>query len=602
MSRRLRLGSAALLVCTFALVVLLVGPAGSVFAQDKEWRIDNMDVLLNVQQNGDVLVDETVTFNFTGNYHYVARDIPTQNLEGLTDIQVRDASGAVLPEGDSPGTWNTFKEGNLRYIQVNFDLTDTTATWVFHYKAKQAVQFFDVGDELRWYVIDAETPVDIGHIKATVKLPGSVPAEKMTKAVQSGYGVEATITSPAASTMVYEASNLPAYTEFWTVTGFPKNVVKFTWTAQRVAAFIVPKIGFALPILFFLGMLIIWRRRGRDEPAAVYAQYVSEPPSNLPPGLVGALIDEKVDTKEVLATIVDLARRGYLEMTDTDKKGITGKTSTIFTRKKPLDDLKGYEATVANALFDGSHADQVTSEQLKNHFYTHVQSIIGQIYAEVTSTGLFHSNPNKARSRWVGYGFAVAVVLGVISAILWRTHVTGWGWFVAGSFFSVIIVWIFAPHMPQRTAKGAQEQRRWEAFRNYLKDLTRFQDMPSAKEKFEQYLPYAIAFGVEKDWVRRFEGLTVASPNWYHPPVYMPLPGTYGPLGTGGLGGHLAGPAAAGGSLPGGGGAGGGFSLDSISDGLFHSLGNMSSVLTSAPSSSGSSGHGAWGGGGFHAG
>ena len=91
-----------------------------------------MDVLLNVQQNGDVLVDETVTFNFTGNYHYVARDIPTQNLEGLTDILVRDASGAVLPEGDSPGTWNTFKEGNLRYIQVNFDLTDTTATWVFH--------------------------------------------------------------------------------------------------------------------------------------------------------------------------------------------------------------------------------------------------------------------------------------------------------------------------------------------------------------------------------------------------------------------------------------------------------------------------------------
>ena len=44
---------------------------------------------------------------------------------------------------------------------------------------------------------------------------------------------------------------------------------------------------------------------------------------------------------------------------------------------------------------------------------------------------------------------------------------------------------------------------------------------------------------------------------------------------------------------------GGGFSLDTISDGLFSSLGHMSSVLTSAPSSTGS-GHGAFGGGGGH--
>ena len=67
--------------------------------------------------------------------------------------------------------------------------------------------------------------------------------------------------------MVYEATDIPAYTEFWIVTGFPKGVVKYTWTARRIGAFIVPKVGFVLPILFFLGMLLIWRRRGRDDPA-----------------------------------------------------------------------------------------------------------------------------------------------------------------------------------------------------------------------------------------------------------------------------------------------------------------------------------------------
>ena len=147
--------------------------------------------------------------------------------------------------------------------------------------------FFDVGDELRWYVFDAVTPVPISTVRATVRLPGEVPSDQMIPAVQTGYGVETHVTSPAASTMVYEASDFPAYTNFWIVTGFPKGVVEFTWTARRVAAFIVPKVGFLLPIAFMLAMLLLWRRRGRDEPAQVYAKYVSEPPSALPRGWSG---------------------------------------------------------------------------------------------------------------------------------------------------------------------------------------------------------------------------------------------------------------------------------------------------------------------------
>ena len=173
---------------------LLAGPTASAAAKD--WRIDNMDVLLDVQENGDVIVDEKVTFTFEGNYHFVGRYIPTENTDGITDMEVRDANGLLLPKGDSPGTYNTFKEGDRLYIQMNFDLTDTSATWTIHYRAKSVVMFFDQGDELRWYVFDAETPVPIGAVKATVKLPGSVPSEDMTQAVQTGYGVETNVISP----------------------------------------------------------------------------------------------------------------------------------------------------------------------------------------------------------------------------------------------------------------------------------------------------------------------------------------------------------------------------------------------------------------------
>jgi uncharacterized protein (TIGR04222 family) len=580
------------LVILAAVAALLLSPTAG--AQAKDWAIDSMDVNLDVQKNGDVIVDEKVTFVFRGNFHFVTRSIPTDNMDGMTDLEVLDSSGQPLPKGDGPGTWSSSSSGNRRLITVNFDLTDTSGTWTFHYKAQSVVMFFDQGDEVRWYVFDAETPVPINSVKTTVKLPGSVPADQMTQAVQSSFDVPANVTSPEPSTMVYEATGIPAYTNFWIVTGFPKGVVDFTWTARRVAAFIVPKVGFVLPILAFLVMLLLWRRRGRDDPSAIYAKYVSEPPSDLSPGLVGALVDEKVDTKEVIATIVDLARRGYMEITDTKQDGVFSKPESLFTRTKPLDDLQGFEKKVAESLFDGKHPDQVTTAQLKNHFYTHVGPIVEMVYTETTKAGLFHDNPKKVRARWFGYGFLVALVLGGLTAVMGLTHVPGWGYFLLGSIVSVLVVWAFGPRMPRRTVKGAQEQRKWESFRNYLQDLTRFQDLGTAKEAFEKYLPYAIAFGVEKHWVRRFDGLSVPPPMWYHP-VFIPIPIGGGPIMGGGVGGGI------GGGLAGGGGAsglpGGGFGLDTISDGLFGSLNNMSSVLTSAPSSSGS-GRGAFGGGG----
>jgi len=596
MTIRQRLRGHVLLVIACALALLLMAPTA--VAEAKDWRIDGMDVLLDVQKNGDVLVDETITFSFQGHYTYVGRLIPTGNMEGMSDIEVRAADGTILPEddGNAPGTFSTFMEGSRRVIQINFDLTDASAAWTIHYRAEKVIQFWDEGDELRWYVFDAETPTFIDVAKVTVRLPGEVPSSDMDSAVEVGYGVDWTATSPAASTVVYQATGFPPYTQFWVVTGFPKGVVDYVWTARRLADYLVPIVGLFLPVATLLGMLLIWLRRGRDEPALVYATYVSDPPSSLPPGMVGALMDEKVDTKEVLATIVDLAHRGYLEIADSKEKG-AHKPLTTFTRLRSFGDLKGFEKEAAEALFKSGSDDEVTTAQLKNHFYKHIPALTDRLYADVTTAGLFTKNPKKTRKSWKGYGFLVGAILIMLSLVFRGAGVAGWGWFLVGSVVATLIVWIFGPRMPQRTVKGARERRKWEAFRNYLDDLDRFVDMEAAKEKFDAALPYAIALGVEKEWVRRFENLNVPAPGWYHPP----LTGTEwrGPDSVSVDKGSSRGGGGAGGGAPAGsGGTGGDFDLDTISDGLFSSLNNVSNVLTSFPTSSGSGGRGAFGGGG----
>jgi hypothetical protein len=594
-----RLWGAALLAILLAgTVALFTGPAvgAEETAQEKTWSIDSVDQVLNVQENGDVVVDETLTVSFRGNFHFFAHDIPTGNYGGISEVEVRDANGVPLPEGDTPGTYGVGKQGDTTSIQVNFDLTDTAGVWTIHYRAKSVVLFGPADDALEWYVFDAVSPVTIARARATVRLPGSVSSDVLMskKTIDAGAGATSNAYSPGPSTIVFEAADVLPYTRFWIKSGFPKGVVKHHWTARQVVSLVVPILGFFLPIATFLTVLLIWWRRGRDEPGQTYAKYVSEPPSDLSPGLVGALIDERADTKEVIATIVDLARRGYLEITEGKGDGTSDKAGTIYTRLKPLDDLQGFEKIVAESLFDDGHPDQVTNSDLKNHFYVHVQPIVTQLYEDVTAAGLFRQNPNKTRKAWVWNGFLLLIVVAALSFILSKADVDGWGWLVAGALVSAIVMWSFAKYMPGRTLKGAQEQKKWEAFRNYLLDLTRFQDMEAARDKYEACLPYAVALGVEKQWTRRFEDLTVPSPTWYHPPVIISGGGT-GPMHTGGSGGGLGG--GLGGGIPKTGG-GGGFSLDDVSDGLFGALGKMSSVLTSSPSSSGGgSSRGAWGGG-----
>src|SRR5450759_4220329 len=110
-SRRARVAAGLVVLAALLLVALLIPGV----AVAKEWRIDRMDVVLDVQQNSDVLVSEDVTFTFVGPYTYVGRVIPTANLDKLTDIQVFQ-KGQPLPEGSGPGTWQPVREGSNQVI------------------------------------------------------------------------------------------------------------------------------------------------------------------------------------------------------------------------------------------------------------------------------------------------------------------------------------------------------------------------------------------------------------------------------------------------------------------------------------------------------
>jgi uncharacterized membrane protein YgcG len=230
------------------------------------------------------------------------------------------------------------------------------------------------------------------------------------------------------------------------------------------------------------------------------------------PAEIGLLIDERADTLDVSATIVDLAVRKHILIKELAKDGIFGAfRSQDYELQRlvspPGDALLPYEERLLKALFEGE--ESVTLSDLKNEFFADLKAVKSELYEEaVLRNRFFPGDPEKVRIRYRTIGIVAVLVGG------------GMAWFL-GSWFGggiigipviaggVLLV-VAARTMPSRTALGWHTYRRCLGFRTFMvtaeTDRQKFAEEASI---FHEYLPYAIVYGCVEKWAKTFEALGV---------------------------------------------------------------------------------------------
>jgi uncharacterized membrane protein len=315
--------------------------------------------------------------------------------------------------------------------------------------------------------------------------------------------------------------------------------------------------------------------------------------------------------RDVISTLVDLAHRGYLVIEEEQKEGLFGiGHSSEFTFKrtdKDFGDLRPFETRLVNDLFKGGMERSMDS--LRNKFYTTIPAVQAELYDELVEQALFSVKPTTTRTVWAAVG-GILVILAVVAFVfvgaIAQTVLTvvclPFALGVAG-----IAALIIGPQMPAKTLKGAEETAKWRAFLTYLNNLEKYGGVEGAAARFDEYLPYAVAFGVDRSWMAKFSHIDeMPIPPWYYP-TYVGGPYSRGymagtpiqrgiPSGNTGLPGELAR-------------AGGGLSMNDVSRNMATSMNNLSTglatmmntaaaAMTSRPQSSSSGSSGSWGGGG----
>ena len=101
----------------------------------------------------------------------------------------------------------------------------------------------------------------------------------------------------------------------------------------------------------------------------------------------------------------------------------------------------------------------------------------------------------------------------VLSDRVGISHMTA----VLAAIGMAIPVFVFGALMPARTVKGARVREHVLGFEEFLDrvESDRFKRMITSPEMFERFLPYAMAFGVERKWAKAFEDIYTEPPTWY---------------------------------------------------------------------------------------
>ena len=477
-------------------------------AAAREYHVKDFNEQVTVNANGTVEVTEIIEVQFIGSYHGIYRTIPVeydtpQHLNYtliLEPISVTDGDGHSLQYEQS-------REG--RYLKFKITVPgaeDATRTVTLRYRLLDAIRFFDTYDELYWNVTGDSWDVPIESVSAHIELPGGVTGLRAVAytGVFGSRAQDAQVEIKSNSVEIQSTRRLGYHEGLTAVAGWDKGFVHAPGFGARVMLFLRSNWPLFLPIATFLVMLWLWWTRGRDpEQDAITVQY--EPPDKLTPGECGTLVDNEAAMRDITATLVDLAVKGYLTIEQKEEEHLLGLSHSkeyIFHLKQPATQwatARAHEREMLSAIFDDGANTDVKMSDLQNHFYTHLPVIRDRIFDALMADGYYLHRPDAVRQAYVGAGFVIGILLFIFGGALGAATGVAKATWVLAAIGTGAVICIVGWFMPARTLSGARTFARVLGFENFLGrvESDRIERLEKTPELFEKFLPYAMALHVE---------------------------------------------------------------------------------------------------------
>jgi len=505
------------LIALFLALTLAIGAMA-------EERINRFDVDIDVQTNGDIVVSETLAVTSEG--YQIRRGI-LRNLP-----RYYDDDGAKLPydytimqvtRDGAREPYSTETDGNALIVRIgsaDVFLENGPHTYEITYRVKNQVRYFADHDEIYWNATGNYWDFPIDAATATITLPQGARVTAFD-AYTGGLGTAGKdfAHQSGGDSHIFTTTRVLQSGEGLTVAvGVEKGLIDPPSSADETRRWWQRNGSLAILLASLLGVFGFSMRNfnkvGRDPvKGPVFPRY-APPEGYSPAGVHYVYYRSLTGHKALIATLMNLAVKGHLTI-DAGKKKQTTLTRTPETEKPAT--LTPEDLKLEAGLF--SHENELTLGKAYDAKFTAAYATFQKSLWRAYGSRYFKWN--------IGYSI-LALLLSGGAVALAITQATTWSWWHTATILTLAALngW-FMYLMPAPTRKGQAVRTEIEGFKLYMETAEKLQlnavevgseaPPPMTTERYETFLPYAVALGVEKPWTMHFERLIPEEAAAYNP-------------------------------------------------------------------------------------
>ncbi len=530
------------------LIVLVACAAMGMASAEDSYSISQVDIDLVVSNSGLLHVEEAYIYNFDGTFNGVYRDIPLKSGESITNIEVY-AEGAypVLKESDEDGKKHLkiylyADEGHTKKI------SDCSVKVYIVYDMKNVVNVFNDVGALQYKLLGYEWDVDIEKMVAHVELPNGtgnefyLNPEDLTQS-SSIKGGEIEITSNKISQgQIYELLVLMPVDDFADSPDAKhvnedgrEKILKNLHDSINSINFwnTITSILEILSLIFIpLSLIVTYLKYGREPKVDYDAIYERELPSDDPPAVVNALIDNNTfgepNIKGFEATIMDLIDRKVFRI---EKEN----NNLLLTFDKSADTMDKADQIVYDILMHFSSNGVLNLSRLKSrmgsksnakwfkeHFDKWSETVQEEYLSDDIKSRYFDDTGSTIASFIAVLGFALSILFFLI--FKFTDFSRGYELFLLGivvGVISICVLHIRDDIFGRWTEEGRVIYLKWKNFKEFLKDNSLINEHPPESIViWKKYLIYGTSLGVAKN-VEKAMNLQVPNVSSYDDGVFM---------------------------------------------------------------------------------
>ncbi|MBU1950832.1 MAG: DUF2207 domain-containing protein, partial [Candidatus Eisenbacteria bacterium] len=524
----------------FALFVCIIwDAAGSPASADKSYRVGEVAIDAGLDAAGGLEVTESRTYHFNGAYHYAYRTLPL--IEGIeyNEFSVSENGGEYLySDSEEPGTFFVRRKTAELEIRWYFQAKNESRVFDFHYRVNNLIRRYEDAAIFYFKFVGSEWRVAQNNVNVRLRPPVPIQKDQLNEWLHGPLWAESIIQDDG--TVVAWCEQLPKRTFLEVRALYPPQLFpgaparqgairpqvmeqEAGWVEeanlrraeaiqraeqQKALRALGPKIMIPLSLLGLFLWYLLYRKYGRRDETFPVSGAFTGIPSSTPPAQVGYLLNDRtVAPRDLVATLVDLARRGFIKIREEqiERKMLFGGTKKgieyywdlqMAHHQNHADQLLEYEHKLIRFLFgvlaDGEETISMTQvKKGKGKFQKFFPEWTKSVKATAKQKEYFDLRSYTGRNLSFGLA-AVLCALGIAGIIFFQL----WGLMAIGAGILVIILSVGIAH---RTEKGEREALQWKAFKKYLKSFNvEAAGSSGLLDKLDICLVYGLILGLDK--------------------------------------------------------------------------------------------------------